>query len=250
MKKEYIDALKVKEENGDLPAVVIVDDCQDLNLAAYALLKEMHNRNVPIIFVGNDDESVQGYKGAMPDILSILEKGKDFNCASYSLSGKEGVDGLSKSKFLRGISNNIGSWFIKDVPIPDRPGKPDGEASDEDEKCFEYRKLDSEEEQLDFLTHEISDYMLESKGKEGGRDYSPHWRDLAVVSNENAFLHKVGERLKASRIPFKYTSVNEEPIKNSLVVQAMLSFMKLAYYASLGEGPATASAMTCSAVIR
>lgn len=228
-------ALKVKEENGDLPAVVIVDDCQDLNLAAYALLKEMHNRNVPIIFVGNDDESVQGYKGAMPDILSILEKGKDFNCASYSLSGKEGIDALSKSKFLRGITNNIGSWFIKDVPIPDRPGKPDGEASDEDEKCFEYRKLDSEEEQLDFLTHEISDYMLESKGKEGGKDYSPHWRDLAVVSNENAFLHKIGERLKASRIPFKYTSVNEEPIKNSLVVQAMLSFMKLAYYASLGE---------------
>lgn len=227
-------ALEVKKGNGDLPKVVIVDDCQDLNLAAYDLLKEMHNKNVPVIFVGNDDESVQGYKGAMPDVLSILEEGEDFNCALYRIVGKDGIEGLSKSKFLRGISNNIGSWFIGNAPIPDRAGKPNGDIS-ENEDYFEYRKANSEEEELDQLIHEISDYMLEPKGAGKDKGSKPHWRDLAVISNENAFLHSVGERLKANRIPFKYTSVNEEPIKNSLVVQAMLSFMKLAYYASLGE---------------
>ena len=226
-------AAKVHDGKCDLPKVVIVDDCQDLNLAAYDFLREMHCRNVPIIFVGNDDESVQGYKGAMPDVLSILEVGDDFNCESYCLAEEGNVaEKLSKSGFVRGISNNIGSWFVWGLPTPNRPGKPYGDIS-KGEECFEYWKLNSEEEELDRLTHEISDYMFGSG--EDNRNLSRHWRDLAVVSNENAFLHKVGERLKANRIPFKYTSVNEEPIKDSLVVEAMLSLMKLAYYASLGE---------------
>ena len=59
--------------DGNLPKLVVVDDCQDLNLATFDLLEALHLKGVPLIFVGNDDESVQNYKGAFPDVLSILE---------------------------------------------------------------------------------------------------------------------------------------------------------------------------------
>ena len=58
------------------------------------------------------------------------------------------------------------------------------------------------------------------------------WGDLAVVANDNAFLKRIGEDLDRDGIPFKYTAVNDESIKDSPIIKGMLALMQLSYYAS------------------
>ncbi|WP_062380412.1 UrvD/REP family ATP-dependent DNA helicase [Demequina pelophila] len=59
---------------GDAPAppwdLVIVDDAQDLTAAGRSLLEALAARGARLVLLGNADQSVQGYRGAMPTILA------------------------------------------------------------------------------------------------------------------------------------------------------------------------------------
>ena len=208
---------KKKVESGDmeanLPKLIVVDDCQDLNLATFDLLQSLHLRGVPLVFIGNDDESVQNYKGAFPDVLSILET-ENFE-GPYSLKN----DDVPESKFLQDTANNIGSWFletsIKEASRTTKWGAPLG--------SFKCEVTKSEEEEIALLKNEILSCKIEEKTE---------WGDLAVVANDNAFLKRIGEDLDRNGIPFKYTAVNDQSIKNSPIIKGMLALMQLAYYAS------------------
>lgn len=51
-------------------SLIIVDDAQDLTLAAYAFLNACVERGARIVLCGNADQSVQGYRGAVPGMIS------------------------------------------------------------------------------------------------------------------------------------------------------------------------------------
>ncbi len=59
---------------GEAPAwdVVVVDDAQDVTAATVALLRQMRAGGAQVVLVGNADESVQGYRGAVPGSLAGL----------------------------------------------------------------------------------------------------------------------------------------------------------------------------------
>ena len=67
------DALAAWEEEvgGEPPAwdLVIVDDYQDATAATTALLTQMVAHGARLVLIGNADESVQGYRGAVPGAL-------------------------------------------------------------------------------------------------------------------------------------------------------------------------------------
>ncbi|WP_062200944.1 ATP-dependent helicase [Demequina salsinemoris] len=60
----------------DAPApswdLVIVDDAHDATAATYAFLRQLSSRGTRLVLLGNSDESVQGYRGAVPDALADL----------------------------------------------------------------------------------------------------------------------------------------------------------------------------------
>ena len=214
----------------DLPRFIVVDDCQDLNLATFYLLEELHSKGIPVILLGNDDESIQSYRGAFPDVLSILEKGSGFECG-YSLESEYGK--ASETELLCNVAKNIGSRF-EQGPIPERSGKPTSLFKTSD--YFDCKIAKNEEEELDFLENDLVEYMLSTSESESSKS----WGDLAVIANSNDFLHRVGKRLNRDHIPFKYTAVSDEATKDSPVVRGMLALMKLSYYSarkeeSLGE---------------
>lgn len=59
------------EAGGQVPEwdLVIVDDYQDATVATTALLRQMAMRGARLVLIGNADESVQGYRGAVPGAL-------------------------------------------------------------------------------------------------------------------------------------------------------------------------------------
>lgn len=213
--RKKVEAEKTRQ---DLPKFIVVDDCQDLNLATFDLLEVLHTKGVPLIFVGNDDESVQKYKGAFPDVLSILET-KGFE-GPYSL--ESGYGKAAKTQFLQDAAENIGSWFQKEKAL--REAGRSKEIFNPSQPAFKCITSNSEEEEIASLRNGILSCMMSGKAKS--------WGDLAVIANSNAFLEKIGEDLKRNGIPFKYTAVNEELIKDSSVIKGMSSLMQLAYYAS------------------
>ncbi|MBO6006888.1 MAG: ATP-dependent helicase [Aeriscardovia sp.] len=199
----------------DLPKLIVVDDCQDLNLATFDLLKALHAKGVSLVFVGNDDESVQNYKGAFPDVLSILET-EDFE-GPYLLKN----DDVPEAKFLQDTTKNIGSWFqLAGTPLKRETGEAQPNISVGPFRCA---VMASEEEEIALLKNEILSCMMEGQKS---------WGDLAVIANDNAFLQRIGEDLERSGIPFKFTAVNDESIKTSPIIKGMLALMQLAYYAS------------------
>jgi len=50
--------------------VVVVDDAQDLTAATAALMRQLERDGAQLVYVGNADESVQGYRGAVAGLLA------------------------------------------------------------------------------------------------------------------------------------------------------------------------------------
>jgi len=75
------------EVGGEVPEwdLVIVDDYQDATVATTALLREMAARGARLVLIGNADESVQGYRGAVPGALHAATDPKGFGASLVEL---------------------------------------------------------------------------------------------------------------------------------------------------------------------
>ena len=76
-----IEVLLELQKNTDLAELwkkrythILVDEFQDLSLIQYAILKELAERGASLFVVGDEDQSIYGFRGASPDILFRFEK--------------------------------------------------------------------------------------------------------------------------------------------------------------------------------
>ena len=76
-----IEVLLELQKNTDLAELwkrrythILVDEFQDLSLIQYAILKRLAERGASLFVVGDEDQSIYGFRGASPDILFRFEK--------------------------------------------------------------------------------------------------------------------------------------------------------------------------------
>ncbi|NTV39947.1 MAG: ATP-dependent helicase, partial [Demequinaceae bacterium] len=65
--------------------LVIVDDYQDATVATTALLRQMSGDGARLVMIGNADESVQGYRGAVPGALHAATDPRSFGASRIEL---------------------------------------------------------------------------------------------------------------------------------------------------------------------
>ena len=84
------------EVGGEPPRwdLVIVDDYQDATVATTALLRQIAARGAQLVLIGNADESVQGYRGAVPGALHAATDPKVFGARRLELESGHRQSGV------------------------------------------------------------------------------------------------------------------------------------------------------------
>jgi len=157
-----------------------VDEYQDTNLAQYELIKMLASVHKNICVVGDDDQSIYGWRGA--DIRNILEFEKDYeNATVIKLEQNYRSTGNILSAANSVIKNNNG-----------RKNKKLWTESEKGKLLTVFCSND-EHSEAQYVCGEINKLLDE------GNKYS----DIAVLYRANAQSRVLEESLLANRIPYK-----------------------------------------------
>ncbi|EJU21039.1 putative ATP-dependent DNA helicase PcrA [Peptoanaerobacter stomatis] len=159
---------------------IMVDEYQDTNYSQYLLIKMLSQKHKNICVVGDDDQSIYGWRGA--DIRNILEFEKDF----------ENVIQIKLEQNYRSTSNIINA---AGTVIKNNEGRKDKKiwtSSDNGDKITIYEATSENDESL-YVAQNIR------KLTEQGYKYS----DFAVLYRANALSRKYEEAFMKYKIPYK-----------------------------------------------
>lgn len=205
-----------------VPRLVIVDDSQDLTLAGFSFLEALVENGTKLVLLGNDDESVQSFRGAYPEVISEMvcaESG--MNAVRYELEPllmTERREAYATHVISR-VSQSIGSVMTNTLPLPQRPGKlPAAGAVESVDSSLRGRLFRSPAEELDDLVWQIKSMALSTSGGT--------WDDYAVIAHDNATLRTIGKRFEEENIPVSYSSMTR-PLREETVVQGLLALLQL-----------------------
>lgn len=160
---------------------ILVDEYQDTNRAQYELIKLLGNVHKNVCVVGDDDQSIYGWRGA--DIRNILDFEEDYpNAKTIKLeqnyrSTKNILDAANKV-----IDNNMG-----------RKGKNLWTSQDGGTNIGLYNG-DNEHDEANFISNKIMDIKNTNH-----KDYS----DFAILYRTNAQSRVLEESLVKANIPYK-----------------------------------------------
>jgi len=159
---------------------ILVDEYQDTNRAQYELIRLLGYSHRNVCVVGDDDQSIYGWRGA--DIRNILDFEKDFPSA----------------KVIRLEQNYRSTQRILDaanaVISHNRGRKEKSLWSDLGTGEFlEYKACDTDREEAEFICEKIRAWV-----KDGG-----HYQDCAVLYRMNSQSRSLEEMMMAHGVPYK-----------------------------------------------
>ncbi len=183
---------------------ILIDEYQDTNACQYSLIRLLSAKYKNICVVGDDDQSIYGFRGA--DIRNILNFEKDFTGAAII---KLEQNYRSTETILKAannvIKNNIGR---KSKTLWTDKGKG--------EKIKFYRANNDLDETL-FIADEIK------KAVENGGKYS----DFAILYRNNSLSRTIEDRLVKNAIPYRL--FGGVPFYSRKEIKDVLGYMKLLY---------------------
>ncbi len=160
---------------------ILVDEYQDTNMVQYKLIKLLVNSHNNLCVVGDDDQSIYGWRGA--DIRNILDFEKDFNNVEII---KLEQNYRSTQNILKAanqvIANNLGRKS-KSLWTENKKGDQ-----------ISVINVDNEYREADKIAEIITDKITDDK-----KDY----KDFAVLYRTNAQSRVLEEKMINNSIPYR-----------------------------------------------
>ncbi len=183
---------------------ILVDEYQDTNRAQYQLVKLLAGGHGNLCVVGDDDQSIYGWRGA--DIRNILDFNKDFPEA-HTVRLEENYRSTPEVLDLANvvISANTG-----------RMGKTLRATRASGERVTAVRCLD-ERDEADFVVEELMTRRAQSSGVE--------LRDIAVVYRTNSQSRALEEGLRKRAIAYRL--VGNVRFYDRREIRDLMSYLKL-----------------------
>ena len=182
---------------------VLVDEYQDTNRAQYQLVKHLAGGHGNLCVVGDDDQSIYGWRGA--DIRNILDFKKDFTEA-HVVRLEENYRSTPEVLDLANvvISANTG-----------RMGKTLRPTRGSGERVTAARCLD-ERDEADYVVERITERRAQAGGS---------LRDFAIVYRTNAQSRALEEALRKRTVPYRL--VGSVRFYDRREVRDLMSYLKL-----------------------
>lgn len=189
---------------------VICDEYQDTNPIQRDILYLMAGKNGNLCVVGDDDQSIYGFRGAVPSIM--LDFQKDYpNCHTIRMSTNyRSVPGIIQPASMMIKYNR--TRFDKDI-VANRMENPEG-------KVFYDCSSDREAEITDLVR------MVKNAAQKSS------YQDCAVLARTNMQLDQVTEAFLRAKIPFSSKDVVTDIYEHWI-------FFDLCSYLSLADGTGT-----------
>lgn len=192
----------IREQMGKRYAYIMVDEYQDTNILQYKLLKLLTTMHQNLCVVGDEDQSIYGWRGA--DIRNILEFEKDFEQAKVIKLEKNYRSTPQILEFAnRLISHNT-----------QRLGKT-LYSMQEDGESVEIRDFRDEKEEIQGIAKEIKTLSLQGV----------KYEEIAILYRLNALSRGVEEGLNKARIP--YELIGAMPFYERAEIKDALSYLRL-----------------------
>lgn len=165
---------------------VIVDEYQDTNSIQRELLKTLIGANGNIMAVGDDYQSIYGFRGA--DFENILRFGKDFPRSQMIKLEKNYRSSDEIIEYTNKISKDFLLKYNKNVKGTKRRGENPHTAS-----------FLNEEKQGEFICRKIEE--LKEKGI--------HYEEMAILYRNKYIVYKLKKIMKEKNIPFNLQEERE-----------------------------------------
>ncbi|NLK98158.1 DNA helicase PcrA [Defluviitalea saccharophila] len=160
---------------------IMVDEYQDTNTAQYKLVKLLASKHHNLCVVGDDDQSIYGWRGA--NIRNILDFEKDFKNAKVIKLEQN----YRSTKVILDAANAV---------IKNNFGRKSKALWTENEQgdLIDVRETDNEHDEAEFVANEIVKQI-----EEEGREY----KDFAVLYRTNAQSRVLEEHFIKHAIPYR-----------------------------------------------
>ena len=167
---------------------LLVDEYQDTNDVQFAIIEQLTKEHQNLCVVGDDDQSIYGWRGANIDnILDFDKKYPDVKAVKLEQNYR------STSKILKAANFVIGK-------NAKRHSKNLWSAQGEGENLLVVKTSDAEVE-ADF----IADYIAQIMGDQAGRSYD----DFAILYRSNHLSRQIELALRKAAIPYRMVSGQE-----------------------------------------
>ncbi|MCH5249435.1 MAG: ATP-dependent helicase [Lachnospiraceae bacterium] len=235
--------LKLFEENSDILKewqerykYIMVDEFQDINPMQYQIVKNIAGERANLFIVGDDDQSIYGFRGARPDIMrQFMEDYKDATQLLLNVNYRCHEDIVQKSINVININKNR---YVKEISASHTDGSgviikqyPDQETEyealiNELMKINSYAEFKNTE---NLVLKDSNNTLIKNDSNMDIKDSGINelLSNIAIIYRTNHECSLLAEKLLINHIPFTM----KEPLKSQydhFVIKDILAYMEFA----------------------
>ena len=230
--------LRLFEENPDILRkwqekykYIMVDEFQDINPMQYRIVKSIAGECANLFIVGDDDQSIYGFRGAKPDIMrQFMEDYKDATQLLLNVNYRCHEDVVRKSLSVIDVNKNR---YPKDIIASHSEGEgviikeyPDRE-TEYNSLISEIKNLKIKDSEINSSGHDSSEFKIRKDTELNDPEYHRILSNIAIIYRTNHECSLLAEKLLLNQIPF----IMKEPLKNQsdhFVIKDILAYMEFA----------------------
>ena len=183
---------------------ILIDEFQDINTIQYETVRMLAYPDNNIFIVGDDDQSIYGFRGACPEIMAQFTK--DYENGETIIMN---INYRSTERIVTASENlikNNKNRYDKNI-IPDTKGG----------KEVDVRQFKNRNQELLYVAKKIKDYLL--KGEK--------LSDIAILVRNNSQIPEISDFLKNVSIDSKMKK-GEISIYKGMVAEDIINYIKAA----------------------
>ncbi len=184
---------------------ILIDEFQDCNPIQYQIIKLLTSKSCKVFAVGDDDQSVYGFRGAQPDIMRCFEQ--EFQAEKLLLN----INYRCEKKIIEASLAVIGEnqdRFIKQ--LQPAQGKQEGKV------CV--KAFLNKDEEMQYLSEQLQKWQREH---ENDREF------CAVLFRTNAHMQRTASVLKRAGVRYQMKE-KAQSIYEHFIVRDIMAYLLLA----------------------